>query len=319
MYFYYAYGLNIRSDFALPELIPGGNGSDLYIQQGAVDLPNMENSRIPRQGIEAWFGGTVTEAYLHWPGVVKFLAVGGDRLIVDPTGHAMEHQILSLYILSEALGLILHQRHLLLIHASAVLVGDRVILFAGYPGAGKSTTAAAFAQAGYPVLSDDMVAIDVSFAPSASEPRAAVLPAFPQVKIWPASIEGLGYDSTKLDRLFPNSPKRVIRQFEPFPLQAQPLAHIFFLEPSDDFSLTPMRGHQAVLTLTKFFSCPNALLQGAALARHFQQCSQILKHVGIWTLTRPESFQQLHRFVDQIEPFLDDIAKQKTGVLRTIR
>ncbi|MDJ0798464.1 MAG: hypothetical protein QNJ51_16860 [Calothrix sp. MO_167.B12] len=299
MYFYQAYSLNIRSDFSLPELPSSNSGSDLYIQQGQVDLPAMEGSNIPRQGIEAMFGGTVAEAYLYWPGVAKFMATGGNRLIVEPTATAIERQVLSLYILSEALGLILHQRNLLLIHASAILVDDQVIIFAGYPGAGKSTTAAAFAQVGYPVLSDDMVAIDVT-----PEHGVVVLPAFPQVKIWPASIEGLGYDSTNLDRLFPSSPKRVIRQFDNFPTQAIPLSHIFFLEKGSEFSFTPMTNPEAILTITKFFSCPNDLLQGQALARHFQQCIQILKQVGIGALVRPDSFQQLHNFVDEIKPFL---------------
>lgn len=299
MHCYQVYGLNLRSDFLLPELISGGDGGDLYIQKGQVTLPAMENSNIPRQGIEARFGSTVSEAYLEWPGVAKFAATGGERLIVEPTATAIERKLLSLYILSEALGLILHQRNILLIHASAILIGNQVVIFAGYPGAGKSTTAAAFAKAGYPVLSDDMVAIELT-----PEQGAVVLPGFPQVKIWPASMEGLGYDSTHLERLFPSSRKRVIRQFDNFPTQATSLSNLFFLEKGDEFSFTPMAGPEAILTMTKFFSCPSDLLQGRALARHFQQCTQILKQAGVWVLKRPDSFQRLHTFVDEIEPFL---------------
>lgn len=311
MHYYHAYGLNLRSDFPLPELIPGGDGADLYIQQGQVDLPAMENSHIPRQGIEAWFGGTVAEAYLHWPGVAKFRATGGDRLVVEPTAAAIDRQILSLFILSEALGLILHQRDLLLIHASAIQVGNQAVIFVGVPGAGKSTTAAAFAQAGYTVLADDMVAVDV---PAAGE--IVVLPAFPQVKVWPPSLVGLGYDTSTLEPLFPGSSKRVIRDFEDFPTEAIPLTHIFFIEKDDQgdgFTAIPLPGMKAMLDISIYFSCPQGLMQGAAQARHFRQCSQIIQQVGIWTLQRPRNFQTLQQFVDNIESFLADCQQQRQG------
>ena len=299
--YYQAYGLNIRSDFTLPELLLGGRGADLVIRQDKVDLPSMENSHIQRQGIEAWFGGNAEEAYLEWPGVAKFKAQGGSELIVEPTSRAIDRQILSLYVLSEALGMILHQRGLLLIHASAILIGNRTIIFAGMPGAGKSTTAAAFAQAGHPVLADDMVAIDNN-----PQGDVVVLPAFPQVKIWPTSMRGLGFDPSKLQRLFPGSRKRVMRQVNNFPTQSFPLCHIFFLEEGNDFVLNRMSDTASLLNITRFFSCPRDLLQGKLLAHHFKQCTHLLKQVGIWNLQRPDGFDRLQDFVENIHSFLDD-------------
>jgi hypothetical protein len=63
------------------------------------------------------------------------------------------------YLLGPVLGLVLHLRGIPCLHASSVAIGDRAIALLGGAGAGKSTTAAAFAQRGFPVLTDDIVAL----------------------------------------------------------------------------------------------------------------------------------------------------------------
>jgi hypothetical protein len=295
MFFYRVYGLTIRSDFELPELIEGGDGLDLWIRRGTLTPPALHNSRIQRQGIEALFGGTPEAAYLHWEGVATFCAEAGHILTVDLASDEVDPEKLRLYILSEALGLILHQKGLLLLHASAIRMGDRAVIFAGVPGAGKSTTAAALAQRGHTVLADDMVAIGFE------QGQAVVYPAFSQVKIWPTSVQGLGYEEATLTPLFTGSKKRILRQTAPFPTQALPLADIFFLEEGEVSALTPLGHTEVILRFRRFFSCPSDLVQGAAIARHFQQCVQVSRSVPTWTLHRPKSFPALRHVVTGLE------------------
>ena len=61
------------------------------------------------------------------------------------------------YLLGGVLAFIVRLRRLVPLHASAVVIQDQAVLFAGPGGAGKSSIAAAFAILGYPVLSDDIV------------------------------------------------------------------------------------------------------------------------------------------------------------------
>src|SRR4028118_942764 len=124
MFFYQTYGVNIHSDFPLTELLQGGEKRDIYIQKGKLKSPPLEPTSINRQGIEASFGGTPQEAYLRWQGIVTLLAKDGNILIVDPDSDNIDPQLLNLYILSEALGLILYQRGLFLLHASAIKIGE---------------------------------------------------------------------------------------------------------------------------------------------------------------------------------------------------
>jgi len=307
MSFYQAYGINIHSDFPLPELLQGGDEADIYIQKGKFKPLPLKPTSINRQGIEALFSGTTQDAYLHWQGIATILAKDGTTLIVDPDSEDIEPQLLNLYILSEALGIILYQRGLFLLHASAIKIGEQVVIFAGLPGAGKSTTAAAFARCGYTVLADDMVAMSLD-----SAGKVMVYPAFPQIKIWPSAVKGLGYNPSSLLPLFSGSRKRVIKQKENFPVEPFPLAHIFFLEEGANLKITQMAKTEAFFSLARFFPLPSDLLQGVALERHFQQCVQLTRDVDIWKVENPKTFEELKNLVRWVERELGKAQTQDT-------
>ncbi|TGV75989.1 serine kinase, partial [Mesorhizobium sp. M2D.F.Ca.ET.145.01.1.1] len=73
---------------------------------------------------------------------------------------------------------LLHQRGLLVLHASAIAVTGRGAIFMGDKGAGKSTTASALIRAGHDLLTDDVVALDL-----ANPNQPMIVPGFPQIKL----------------------------------------------------------------------------------------------------------------------------------------
>jgi len=82
-----------------------------------------------------------TEIWASWP----------DTLTLEDT---------AAYLLGPVLGMVLLLRGVICLHGSAVVVDDQAIALVGAAGAGKSTTAAAFAGLGHPVLSEDVLALD---------------------------------------------------------------------------------------------------------------------------------------------------------------
>jgi hypothetical protein len=89
------------------------------------------------------------------------------------------------YLLGPVLGLMLRLRGIVCLHASAVAFDDHCVAFVGSAGAGKSTTAAAFAKLGRSIVSDDIVGLverDGIF---------HVLPAYPHLCLWPESVTTL--------------------------------------------------------------------------------------------------------------------------------
>jgi hypothetical protein len=87
------------------------------------------------------------------------------------------------YLLGPVFGLVLRLRGLTCLHASAFAFDGHAVAFVGGEGAGKSTTAAAFARQGHAVLSDDVVAL------VEREGAFYVLPAYPHLSLWPDSVE----------------------------------------------------------------------------------------------------------------------------------
>ena len=89
------------------------------------------------------------------------------------------------YLLGGVLAFIARLRGRVPVHASAVVIEEQAILFAGAAGAGKSSIASAFAILGYPVLSDDVVVIDDSSGGVVAYPSRA------RVSLWPDSAASL--------------------------------------------------------------------------------------------------------------------------------
>jgi hypothetical protein len=110
----------------------------------------------------------------------------------------------STYLLGPVLGFVLRLRGVVCLHASAVAVGDRAVLIAGPPGAGKSTAAAAFWQMGHAILTDDVAPIvEADGVPFAQ-------PAYPQLRLWPDSVTALCGSVEALPRLTPGWDKRAL-------------------------------------------------------------------------------------------------------------
>src|SRR5262249_1346024 len=68
---------------------------------------------------------------------------------------------------------------------SCVAVDGRAIAFLGQPGAGKSTTAAAFGALGYRVLSDDVVPFEERGG------EFVAYPGYPRIRLWPDALTSL--------------------------------------------------------------------------------------------------------------------------------
>jgi hypothetical protein len=73
------------------------------------------------------------------------------------------------------------------LHASAVMAEGTAWLFAGPSGSGKSTVAARFLEAGYPLISDDAVALDIA----GDRWRASV--SYPGLRLWQDAIDRLAH------------------------------------------------------------------------------------------------------------------------------
>jgi len=283
MFSYVAYGLNINSDLPLPELVAGeaGVGGDAFIRLGKVN--RFPSAAEPRAGC---FHATSDEAYFFWEEYGVYLVRGGREIIVEPFPGA-EEQTLRLVILGVALGVLLHQRGLLTLHASAVVVNGGAVAFMGEKRGGKSTTAAALHARGHGVVADDVVAIHMGDAGS-----PMVLPGFPQLKLWPEAVAALGDEPETLSRLHPQSEKRARSVACGFPQAPLPFRCIYVLDEGTHPEIESLQPQDAFVELMRH-SVLRLLGTRGATASHFRQCVGLARGVALYRLKRQRSLSML--------------------------
>jgi hypothetical protein len=130
------------------------------------------------------------------------------------------------YLLGPVMGFVLRLRGVICLHASAIVTGAGAIALAGPAGAGKSTLAAAFGSGGFPVLSDDVVAL-------VDEGEGfLVQPGYPRVNLWPDSARALFGLENPLPQITPTWDKQYLALDEngcPFAMEPSVLRAIYVL------------------------------------------------------------------------------------------
>ncbi|CDX40748.1 HPr kinase [Mesorhizobium sp. ORS 3359] len=292
--FYKAYGLVIASEVALPELEPTRPATpDLEIAVGRVDLPGQATRDATAFRFEP------TRQYLSWQAVGTFLISGANRIDVDPAP-GVDDPLLAFPLLGPVMALALHQRGLLVLHASAIEVGGKSVIFMGDKGAGKSTTAGAMIRAGHRLLTDDVVALDLS-----DPDRPMILPGFPQLKLAPDAAGAIRLEQAEVrPQVHPQIDKAQHRLRDGFATEAVPVSRIYVLERSVQAAISPLSGAAALPAIIKFSYITRfgrQALPGDFASMHLSQCAQIAGRVGISRLEVPAGLARIDEAVAAID------------------
>jgi hypothetical protein len=297
-YTYIAYGLLLNSNQPIAGLLPSSSVAlpDVQIKLGSLpgqyssnsgralryaspypgeagepdlqiwDVGNGEFLRMLYSGgVEFWLDRDMTTLWAHWP-----------------TGSSLQDTVT--YLVGPILGLLLRLRGIVCLHASAVSIKDRAVVFVGSEGAGKSTTAAAFALRGYPVLSDDIVAlVDCGH-------EFRMFPAYPRVNLWPDSVALLYGSPDALPAITPDWDKRCLQlaestKFEERPL---PLGVIYVLGESPDGSEEGIEiiSQKTALMMLVGNTYATNFLDGKQRAEEFEVLSRVVASVPVRKINR---------------------------------
>ena len=194
-YHYLLYGLIADSDLELPEVhaTAAANAPDLRITLAPVDATGLADAKVLHPNLQI----TSDQLWLQVPGVARYLIADGREIRIDAEPGADANNI-RLYLLGSALGALLFQRELLVMHGNAVRVGNGCAICVGQSGAGKSTLAGTFFKRGYQLLADDVVPISAD---------GQALAGFPRIKLWQDAADRLGISTTGLRRIRPDMEK----------------------------------------------------------------------------------------------------------------
>ncbi len=201
------------------------------------------------------------------------------------------------------LGLCLHLRGIVPLHASAVLIGGQAVLFAGHSGHGKSTTASLFARHGHSVITDDIAAINAG-APLHGADVFCVQTGYPYVRLYDETAAAmLGNASPEIDLrtpkdkayFNPNAQFETTNDGQPVPISA-----IYLLVArGDNPQMIRAKPIMALVSLSDKLYL-NTLIDDAMRAGAFHVLSRMVERVPVYLLAAPDGLDKLDALYEAV-------------------
>jgi hypothetical protein len=304
-HFFKAFGLTIQAPIIVRGLIAiePVEEPDIVISFGEIDTyPELKITKVKRKGLTATFGmfnDDTNDSYMIWEDLINFRLTDGKTMLIET--NETDIDFLSLFIVSEPLGILLFQRGDILLHASAVRLpnGDGIV-FMGEPGAGKSTTAAAFVKAGCNIISDDLVAIRII------DEKPYLIPSFPQIKLWKNSVEGLGFEYDEVERIVEGTNKYAYEDKDRFIIIPIKFSKIFILGEKENTLINKI---YTPLELLKYHPLPHQIFEiSQSIKDYYEKSVTIGLNIEIEKKRKITKFSDLYKFIDKL---LENISPQK--------
>ncbi|WP_324740385.1 hypothetical protein U8326_11290 [Tsuneonella sp. CC-YZS046] len=290
-----AYGLTIGSDFEVLEaeaVVP--SRPELTIRR--ADIPgsvfrfdDFRNYRITPDG-----------DLIEFQDVGRFLVRNPTAIEVDVEPQ-FDRRLIGMPLLGPVFSVLLHRQGLLVLHGSAVMIGGTAHVFLGDKGSGKSTTAAALIASGFPLISDDVVAIE-----RLSSGQLVVRPGYPAMKLDKhmfSSFPKGSYTVLQPDDGCYTAGKSRVRLKARMPRAAVPLGRIHCLARGTRNAIRPLSQPEKLHALIRFSHYPRlgpAANVPAQTARLFARAAALALHIDADILTVKHSLEE----ISQLGPFL---------------
>lgn len=297
--YYSAFGLVIASEAVLDELRPARptDNPDIRIVKGSIGYRRPEPTELSFMNFDDPSG-----ILMVWPMVAGFRLLD-DNTVVFEKYPDVEERFLAFPILGPVMAWLLNRRGLFLLHASAIDIDGRTLALMGDKMAGKSTTAAAFIRAGFPLITDDLVAVDLH-----SEAAPRIMPAFAQLKLTDEAaanviIEG----TTALPLVHKHFPKR---QHKLPTMRSEAASIDWFVELERGGSepcLIEFELSDAIRSLNRFSYMPrfsDANWSASDEGEHFRNCAKLASIAKVGWLGIPDGLSRLDETVSMMTRLL---------------
>ena len=321
LFIYRAYGLTLEANRSLLGLMPESANApvDIWVdlngesQAPSADVENLSSGITPVEKAE---NRTYFHVWFRGDGQIDFeIDSEGSRIWATWTRSPLED--VTTLLLGQVLGCALRLRGVLCLHACVVAIGRQAIAIVGETGAGKSTTAAALADRGCAILSDDIAVLKDCAG------CFLVQPGYPRLRLWPESINALYGSEVDLARIFSFSEKRFLdlsaksSETKPktawrFQSEPLPLAAIYILGERQPGlaapKIEPIPPAMAVMNLMAQRSASHLKLDADKQGREFAGFSRVANIVPVRKVTRRDSLEALPQLCDAILANLAGIA-----------
>jgi len=245
-----------------------------------------------------------TERWMHVPGIASFrFGSRGEEAVVvpEPGTTPVSRATIEDTYQRAVLPMALHAHGDEVIHASAVVMGDRVVAFSGRSQTGKSTVAYGLHRRGYRVWADDTLVFD------ASAESVQVIPYPHRLRI---RAEAAEYFDLRELRRHDTSSWTALEQAQDEPA---PLACIFLLEREarsstqvETIQLTPAQALAGVIEHAYMFRLDEGERTRKMIRKYFLLATQ----VPVFRMRFRAALDQLPEMLDQAESIVREVATE---------
>lgn len=296
-YFYSVYGLNIKSEIYINDLVPSQSGEDTNIILRKLNdsylNSNLKNAVIfERQGCVVRVSKNAI--CYEWENLGTALVRNGNEVLIDPQD-GVDSKDFSPFITGAILAILLNQRGSLVLHSSAVVINGEAVAFLGDKGAGKSTMAAYLQKRGHQFITDDLVPITFT------DGKVQVAPGYPRIKLWADSVTSIGLNWESMPKIHKFIDKRSYQCFDSFSAKPVKLRQIYILDENPIIEIKEIKPAKAFIELTKHTYLGKYLQITGQTAENFQHCKAVISTIPVYSLKRPHNHSKLSKVAELIE------------------
>ncbi|MEY4571813.1 MAG: hypothetical protein RLZ10_1024 [Bacteroidota bacterium] len=302
MYYYWAYGLKIKSEILFPELFSLHQTIDFDIELLLGDVPLHQLEEMGSSERQIYIDDKSYKLVLT--GIANYWAENGNRIVVKLQESA-DMSTVRLFCLSNVFAAILIQRKQIPLHAAALKVDNRLVLICGHSGAGKSTLLASLIKRGFTLFSDDVCV------PVADTSQGVFMhSSYPMMKFWKDTYTSFSFLGAPDIQLRPGIDKAGFYFHDQFDINSYKPLVVFFIEKSADVSELCIREVKGVELFQKLEA--NAY-RGEYLGsvdlrqEHFELFADLANQVKGYLVVRPEDLNS----VDEITDLVVDVLEKK--------
>jgi hypothetical protein len=314
-YRYTVYGIGLHSDIQLPL---STHGPEEFSKISLCTEPASYFSAAIRdialeQADGSWYQiGRLADGscYARWNTVGEFWVSSDGRQIRCRRFDEAHKESFDVYLLGQALSFALVKSGFEPIHATVVAVHGKAVVFLGDSGYGKSTLAASFISAGYPVLTDDLLML------KAGQDGVIAYPGPARIKLFPNDAGRFLGNMAMGVRMNPATEKLII------PLDASrscaiplPVRMIYSLAPPREVfrkqyvHIEPLTPREACIELVKN-TFNYRIVDGQRLTRQLHAAARLVSRLPVRRLAIPRDLDQLPT-VRQV--LLSDVSDRHVG------
>lgn len=297
-YGYRVYGLNIKSEIILSELIPLIDTEytvDVTISYGKIIARKDQNNEN-----EITYKSNLRDISYVIDGIAGYYVSNGDTIIVEPCDNT-DMEMLKIFLLGYTFGILLFQRNNIAIHGGTIVIGDRGVIFTGDSGAGKSTLTTTLREKGYLFMNDDTSVVSIG-----NDRIPVVYPGYPQQKLCKDVLIRKGYNLDDYKLIDKEREKYAVPIHKNFLEKTLPLAAIFEITQGDnsEVEIEKILGIEKLRILQKNIYGISIANQCGVSGEYYKKSLQIAQSVVIFRIKRPKNKFTVEEQIAKIEGIL---------------